>query len=185
MDYSPLKNHQYWLHSPVYSPLIIRNSPLITIIIHIYHDIHHISPWLSPLLPSKRPSLLGIHHHIHHYNLHMSPLWTTIYQYQPLWKPWFTVVDHFFAHDSPSKPSVPCRVGRQVLRLLQLSPTALRSLASKSTEDIASLSWPSQRAPRRFATAWKGWGVGRGGWFFRENHSKHMVNHGFHNGWYW
>lgn len=33
----------------------------------------------------------------------------------------------------------------QVLRLLQLSPTALRSLASKSTEDIASLPWPSQR----------------------------------------
>ena len=111
MDYSPLKNHQYWLHSPVYSPLIIRNSPLITIIIHIYHDIHHISPWLSPLLPSKRPSLLGIHHHIHHYNLHMSPLWTTIYQYQPLWKPWFTVVDHFFRPWFTIKTlrAVPCR----------------------------------------------------------------------------
>lgn len=33
----------------------------------------------------------------------------------------------------------------QVLRLLQLSPTSLRSLASKSTEEIASLPWPSQR----------------------------------------
>lgn len=34
----------------------------------------------------------------------------------------------------------------EVLRLLQLSPTSLRSLASKSTEEIASLPWPSQRA---------------------------------------
>lgn len=33
----------------------------------------------------------------------------------------------------------------QVLRLLQLTPTALRSLASKSTEEIASLPWPAQR----------------------------------------
>lgn len=33
----------------------------------------------------------------------------------------------------------------QVLRLLQLSPTALRSLAQRSTEDVAGLPWPAQR----------------------------------------
>ncbi|CAE7298105.1 unnamed protein product [Symbiodinium pilosum] len=33
----------------------------------------------------------------------------------------------------------------QVLRLLQLTPTALRSLAQKSTEDVAGLPWPAQR----------------------------------------